>query len=109
MPDREKVIKGLEMHKSGLCNVLTANGKVYCPYWASNDNCMIELLNDALALLKEQESIKPTAFVDKDTEETRYVCSNCGYEVRYEELVVSGIVEIKHSYCPSCGKKVKWE
>ena len=64
---------------------------------------------EALELLNEHEAIKPTAFVDKDTGETRYVCSNCGYEVRYEELVASGIVEIKHSYCPSCGKKVKWE
>lgn len=66
-------------------------------------------VDEAKDLLKEQEAIKPTAFVDKDTGETRYVCSNCGYEVRYEELVASGIVEIKHSYCPSCGKKVKWE
>ena len=55
MSDREKVIKGLEMHKSGLCNVLTENGKEYCPYWENNDNCMVALLNDTLSLLKAQE------------------------------------------------------
>ena len=55
MSDLEKVIKGLKMHKTGLCNVLTASGKEYCPYWENNDNCMLELLNDSLSLLKEQE------------------------------------------------------
>lgn len=55
MAELEKVIRGLEMHKSGLCNVLTANGKVYCPYWENDDNCMVALLNDALSLLKAQE------------------------------------------------------
>ena len=56
MADLERVSKGLEMHKSGLCNALTANGKVYCPYWENNDNCMMELLNDAISLLKEQKA-----------------------------------------------------
>ncbi len=55
MADLEKTIKGLKMHKTGLCNVLTASGKEYCPYWENNDNCMLELLNDALSLLKAQE------------------------------------------------------
>lgn len=55
MADLEKVIKGLKMHKTGICNVLTASGKEYCPYWENNDNCMLELLNDALSLLKAQE------------------------------------------------------
>lgn len=58
MAEREKVIKGLEMHASGICNVLTENGKEYCAYWASNDNCMVELLKDALSLLKAQEPNK---------------------------------------------------
>lgn len=52
---REKVIRGLEMHKSGLCNTLTPNGKEYCPYWENDDNCMVALLTDALSLLKTQE------------------------------------------------------
>ena len=104
MPDREKVV-------NALANCLKAFGMrdcSECPY-KDSDDCENHLMFDALALLKGQEAIKPTAFVDKDTGETRYECSNCGYEVRYEELVDSGIVEIKHSYCPSCGKKVKWD
>ena len=55
MAELGKVIKGLEMHKSGLCNVLTANGRVHCPYWENDDNCMVALLNDTLSLLKAQE------------------------------------------------------
>ena len=57
MADLEKVINGLIMHKTGLCNVLTASGKEYCPYWENNDNCMLELLNDALSLLKAQDEV----------------------------------------------------
>lgn len=53
----EKVIKGLEMHASGMCNVVTySNGREYCPYWENNDNCMVELLKDAISLLKAQEA-----------------------------------------------------
>lgn len=107
MADREKVIKGLECCTRG--DVCFSD----CPYFKevpmADGRCITAVQADALALLKEQEAIKPTTFVDKDTGETRYECSNCGYEVGYEELAVSGIVEIKHSYCPNCGKKVKWD
>ena len=46
MPDKDKVIKGLECHAKG------ARG---CPY--ENENgCQLLLCSDALALLKEQEA-----------------------------------------------------
>jgi hypothetical protein len=50
--DREKVIKGLEHCEIG------GYGPCYekeCPYYQSHD-CIDELKNDILALLKEQES-----------------------------------------------------
>ena len=103
MPDREKVIDGLKMHKSGLCNALTATGKVYCPYYENNDNCMIELLNDALALLKEQEAIEPVEMTDDfypigdPLRTTGWKCGKCGERIACHD-----------NYCPNCGKAVKW-
>lgn len=100
MPDREKVIKGLEYCMGG-CQVSCFK----CPYREIGhqppdclDNCMI--LQDAVELLKEQEPIKPdkekimdcfSYFVEV------YHCGKCGKDV-------TGC-----NYCPSCGRKVKWK
>lgn len=49
--DREKVIKGLEYH----LKELTVGKTCYeCPYWGDNP-CEIQLIANALALLKEQD------------------------------------------------------
>ena len=61
MPDREKVIKGLEYHLKELSVGKTC---FECPY-CGNNPCEIHLITDALALLKEQEeeieNLKQTA------------------------------------------------
>ena len=49
MPDREKVLKGLE-----LCTDISGRLCVSCPYYTDTD-CPEQLCADALALLKEQE------------------------------------------------------
>ena len=49
--DREKVIKGLEC-----CNQVEEGCEV-CPYYNDFNGCMLELREDALALLKEQEAV----------------------------------------------------
>ena len=55
MADREKVIKGLEVHgKQSMCN--DDDGK-FCPYFGYND-CSQRLADDALELLKEREPAK---------------------------------------------------
>ena len=51
MPDIEKVIKGLEFHLKELKIGKTCFG---CPY-LKDDPCEIQLVENALALLKEQE------------------------------------------------------
>jgi hypothetical protein len=52
MPDREKVIRGLEW-----CIKLDGNGcSLECPYLAGKSPCPNAMLRDALALLKEQEA-----------------------------------------------------
>ena len=52
--DREKVIKGLECCSNSQKNRCEANN---CPYWVSECCCIDDMLNDALALLKEQEAV----------------------------------------------------
>ena len=59
MPDREKVIQGVEscikMGRLGVENCIELN----CPYFENGLrlSCWIDVLNDALAMLKEQDGI----------------------------------------------------
>ena len=68
MPDREKVIKGLECHVKG------ARGcQQECPYGNEN-GCQFLLCADALELLKEQENaIQRNPVI---------VCPHCGKRVK---------------------------
>ena len=56
MPDREKVIKGLELC---VTDYLTQDNCKICPYGNGDDTgyCWVEMNTDALELLKEQEEI----------------------------------------------------
>ena len=54
MTDREKVIKGLEYHLKELTVGKTC---FECPYWGDNP-CEINLIANAIALLKDSERIK---------------------------------------------------
>ena len=73
MPDREKVIKGLE-----ICSTAHRDGSYHCgdcPYESDEDNvCGEKLCADALALLKEQENEKKRNPV--------IVCPHCGKRVK---------------------------
>ena len=51
MADREKVIKGLEY-----CNQVEEGCEV-CPYYNDFNGCMLELREDALALINEQQKL----------------------------------------------------
>lgn len=106
MIDREKVIGGLaactgEPHD---CAGHT------CPYFDFDDSevdygCRVQMELDALALLKEQEAVKPVE------REYKIVCGMC-----HEKLVeIDGDCEVLWSdnfaypnYCPNCGRPVKW-
>ena len=61
------------------------------------------LFNSVLALLKEQEAVKPLA-----KEDDSYECV-CGAIVGWDELDSSGIVQTRLNYCPFCGKPIGWE
>ena len=85
MPDREKVIKGLE------CCI--EDGCRDCPYFKKCDmfdGYLSEtLLKDVLEVLKEQEAVKPTPGM---------LCGQCGCRI-YQDA----------NYCYNCGRKVKWD
>ena len=96
MADREKVIKGLEICKpskySRACGI--------CPY-REEMNCDYEVYNDALALLKEQEAVKPKkvkGFNPPIYLHLSFICDNCK-----TDLITN------QPYCSGCGRPVLWE
>ena len=98
--DREKVIKGLEICTTRPCYCTD------CPYKA---NCALDsqnLMEEALALLKEQDEKQiPKPIVHGQMEEywgVEEICPDCGK--RWESLYVDTTY-----YCPGCGRRVKWE
>ena len=104
MPDREKVIKGLE------CCVIYINCSTNggCPYKQSGGACLNVAIKDALTLLKAQEPVEPKkkSFLvsgpdDYTSTPDMTVCGACGAWL----LTVAP----RAKYCPQCGRAVKWE
>jgi hypothetical protein len=93
--DREKVIKELHDVRRYLEN------KEWSDRGASPH---IDAINDALALLKEQEAVEPIL------EQDSMVCGVCGHEVIWQKMIGDGIwVDEELEYCPHCGQAVKWD
>lgn len=91
--DREKVIKGLK-----LCEIGTG-AMCYekeCPYY--RNGCTEGLKDDILALLKEQETVKPEVYFVGPDQYRFYRCPVCKTAWFY-----------KGKYCPECGRTVKWD
>ena len=93
--DPGKVIKGLEcclaVTKCGTCPYNTGNDS-----WCGNNN---QLLEDALALLKAMEPVKPVYSRMYNEDIAIYACGACGKEIGADCV----------KYCPHCGQAVKWE
>ena len=94
MPDKDKVIKGLELCAERYCDS-------DCPYYRRSPTiggtCTKELLADALALLKEHEAVKPISPTNKSD---LWRCGNCNHQL---------FRCTQQRYCENCGRKVKWE
>ncbi len=106
MPNKEKVIKGLECCSNGVVTpyVATCRFCADCPYGENDIPCTKELARDALALLKEQEPVEPKEIINEQFPVGDYrrtigwLCGKCG-----GNLVGDG------DYCSYCGQAVKWE
>ena len=90
MPDREKVIMGLD------CLITNEVPCDECPYYGSG-YCTKNIAADALALLREQEAVEPIKTLDGNGNLWRD-CGKCG-----------GVLPKDAQYCPTCGRKVKWD
>lgn len=94
MPDREKVIKGLE----------EVIAEAVYPDRPRKFMMPLELAEDALALLKAQEPVKPV--VDIDT----WKCGNCGHTLEHQQLLGDNVLfHEQYNYCPECGRAAKWK
>ena len=92
MADREKVIKGLRNLRDAIA----------FDYIRETDHA-VETLDNALALLKEQEAVEPhwrcsTVYMN-GTGKIEMMCGNCGISIPLG----------KPNYCPWCGRAVKWD
>lgn len=83
MSDRKNIIKKAE--------------RIMC---STVDRDMIDsFCEDVIALLKEQEPVKPDSFMDGRVQ--RFVCKKCGKHLLYAEWG-------RDNYCSKCGQAVKW-
>jgi hypothetical protein len=90
MPDRENVIKGLENLKE---TIRTATQYTFI----SGSICAMNMkrIDNALALLKEQEAVEP--YCVNTNYEQHWKCGNCDY-----------VLGVQDKYCRKCGRAVKW-
>ena len=91
MPDREKVVEGLE--------------KVWDAFNHMEHELYADYVFDALALLKEQEA-KPPAIM-QDIEGVWSTCSMCGHKLR--PILAIKMDTYFPKFCSECGQAVKWE
>ena len=85
MPDREKAIRKLETIRFNLRQM--------------KHNLMADDCDEVLALLKEQEAIKPKSKVRHGANaQIQHFCGNC-----------NTMLHGKPKYCSECGRSVKWE
>ena len=108
MPDREKVIKGLEciaqQAQDGTCD-----GCAYFRPFTDDPDCgwcdKVAIANDTLALLREQEPVEPTA--NDEAIRVKYNCGECGYLVGFVSTIHDDM-QYRAKFCPECGRKVAW-
>ena len=90
MTDREKVIKGLEHCSKGPIGCQTN-----CPY-QRDFGCRAQLTADVLAMLKEQEPVKPKQR-NPHLGAWWYECGNCDTAISPSD-----------NYCRGCGRMIDW-
>ena len=103
MIDRENVIKGLEYHLKELSVGKTC---FECPYCGDNP-CEIQLVADALALLKEQEAEAKWIYGEDKTGVDGWYCSECNFFEPWFYEFTEDIDFIRfYGHCPKCGRRM---
>ena len=101
----ERMIELLEIEKE--CVLRNASGECnrYCAGCdlLQDDTELHEMYTDALALLKAQEPVEPTA------KNGAYFCGNPHCRKIIAQMVPCGAPTHRVKYCSECGRKVKWE
>jgi hypothetical protein len=95
MTDREKVIKALECYCES--NSFDRPNCKDCPAGCMLGYMSIPFIQQVLALLKEQEAVKPIPPTD---ESDLWKCGNCNHQL---------FRCTQQRYCEMCGRSVKWE
>lgn len=95
MHDIEEIIKGLEYTKAMITFNPSTGEDIEPENLNEADKTTYNACVSAIALLKKQEAVRPV----KQIEQTEWtVCGNC------RNHIIS-----KWTFCPYCGKAVKWE
>lgn len=97
-PDREMVIRGLECIAQQAQNGTCGGCAYFRPFTDDPDYgwCdSVAIKNDALALLKKQEAVKPQLSISG----MWYECPICHRHLTKD----------RDNYCARCGKAVKWD
>ena len=107
MPDREKVTEALE-----LC-AIRKPGEYdchKCPYETriDGDGCEVNVMLDAVNLLKWQKPLTP--IMTADCRGIIYNCGACGALIAtVTDTVSANYVRKSIRFCQRCGKAVKWD
>lgn len=101
MPDREKVIKGLE----NIHAVALDKEQLYVNHMSMKD--FNELLADALELLKEQKAEAKWIYGEDKTGVDGWHCSECNFFEPWFYEFTDDIDFIRfYGHCPKCGRRM---
>ncbi len=99
MPDRDSVIQAF---RRCFCEDTAACPGCYQEGPGFGYECRKSLCRDVLALLKEQEPVKPVCDIDT------WTCGKCGCKLEHQEMIGEILCHDIYEFCPHCGQAVKW-
>ena len=101
---REETIKGLQ-YTIEMCLFNPTTGHSKDPNDLNEaDRITYDACISAIALLKEQEAVKP-----KLVGPSMWRCGKCDELLGWEDFTPSGVELVEYKFCPKCGRPVKWE
>ena len=110
MPDREKVLAGLEFTKAMITFNPSTGEDIEPRNLNEADKTTYDACVGAIELLKEQEAIEPIPIKPILDEQTGrlWLCGKCGSYVGFEDNDPHDPNQFD-KYCHECGRPVLWE